>query len=206
MKTPSFLYLYKGKEINVYVSKRYQRNIYYRYRADGFYISCPPLTSKAVLVKGLDTFSEKLVERYTQRNAHYSFENDFIYLLGEKVSLSSLNIFQEEDLEEFLKSFALQNIELLVRKNEAIMGITSPYKIKIKKTVAQFGSNSRRTHTLSFQENLVHFSLDIIESVVIHELAHEFHHNHQEEFYNCVYSYCPSYKNLQRKLKKGIHL
>ena len=93
----------------------------------------------------------------------------------------------------------------LVRKNEEIMGIPEPYKVKVKTTERQFGSNSKRTHTLSFQLDLVHYSPEIIESVVIHELAHEFERNHGKNFYNIVYKFCPKYKELQRKLKKGIH-
>ena len=68
-----------------------------------------------------------------------------------------------------------------------------------------FGSNSSRTHTLSFQINIMHYSEEIIETVVIHELAHEFERNHGKKFYNIVYKYCPRYKELQKKLKKGIH-
>jgi len=205
MKTSEFLYKYKNKDIPVHVTHSRQRNIYYRYRKDGFYVSAPYLTGKKVIEKGLDKFADRLVQQFEKSHSNYSFENDFLYLFGEEYSLNSLNIENPQELQAFLQEKAMISITDLVRKNEEIMGISAPYKVKIKKTERQFGSNSKRTHSLSFQIDLVHYSKEIIESVVVHELAHEFERNHGKNFYNIVYKYCPNYKELQKKLKKGIH-
>ena len=116
-----------------------------------------------------------------------------------------MNIKNEEDLRLFLKNIALKTLTEEVHKYETIMGIEKPYKIRVKDTCRQYGSNSKRTHSLSFQTSLIHYSLDIIDTVVVHELAHEFERNHQKAFYNVVYNFFPNYKELQRKLKRGIH-
>ena len=205
MKMSEFIYKYKDKDIPVHVRHSRQRNIYYRYRKDGFYVSAPYLVSQKTIVKGLDKFSEKLIIQFEKTTTNYSFENDFVYLAGERVSLKSLNIENSQELSIFLQKNAEILITELVRKNEEIMGISEPYKVKVKPTERQFGSNSKRTHTLSFQLNLIHYSKEIIESVVVHELAHDFERNHSKNFYNIVYRYCPNYKELQKKLKKGIH-
>ena len=205
MKTSEFIYKYKDKDIPVHVRHSRQRNIYYRYRKDGFHVSAPYLVGQKTIVKGLDKFAEKLVEQFEKTTANYSFKNDFVYLAGEQVSLKSLNIENSQELSNFLQKNAEILITELVRKNEEIMGISEPYKVKVKPTERQFGSNSKRTHTLSFQLNLIHYSKEIIETVVVHELAHDFERNHSKNFYNIVYKYCPNYKELQKKLKKGIH-
>lgn len=205
METPAFYYVYKGKQYNVFISKRFQHNIYFRFRKDGFYVSCPRLTTQATILKGLDKYAGKLIDQYKKRNGNYSFEENYIYILGERYELTSFPIQNDREVQEYLTEIAKSTFEKLVRKNETIMGIKIPYKIKIKNTGSQFGSNSKTTHTLSFQFNLIHYSEEIIESVVIHELAHDFYRNHQEGFYEVVYKYCPRYKEIQRKLKKGIH-
>lgn len=205
MKISEFIYKYKNKEIPVHVRHSRQRNIYYRYRKDGFHVSAPYLTGQKTILKGLEKFADKLIVQFEKMNSNYSFDYDFVYLLGEQVSLKSLNIENMQDLHEFLQKNAEIYIKELVRKNEEIMGISEPYKVKIKPTERQFGSNSKRTHTLSFQIDLIHYSKEIIESVVVHELAHDFERNHGENFYNIIYKYCPNYKELQKKLKKGIH-
>ena len=205
MKTATFLYNFNNKDIPVYVKLSHQCNIYYRYREDGFYVSAPYRSSQKHIIRGLDKFAEKLVNQYVKSHSNYSFGDDFLYLLGEKESLSSFGIKNLQELQHFLQEKALILIKSLVRKYEGIMGISEPYRVSVKTTERQFGSNSKRTHSLSFQLDLIHYSVPIIESVVVHELAHEFERNHSKNFYNVVYSYCPDYKILQRKLKKGIH-
>ena len=78
------------------------------------------------------------------------------------------------------------------------------YKVRVQKMRSRFGSNSKHTKTLNFSTILLHYSLAIIDSVVVHELAHCFVYNHSKDFYNVVYKYCPNYKLVQAKLKKGI--
>ena len=56
---------------------------------------------------------------------------------------------------------------------------------------------------LTFDKDLIHYSLEIIDSIVIHELAHYYYHDHSHSFYNMVLKYCPNYKELQRKLTYG---
>ena len=205
MKTSEFLYKYKDKDIPVHVTYSRQRNIYYRYKKDGFHVSVPYLTSQKTIIKGLDKFAENLLKQFNNMNANFSFEEDYIYLIGEKYSLKSLNIENFQELSAFLREKAHFLLTALVRKNEEIMGVSAPYKVRVKATERQFGSNSKRTHSLSFQTSLIHYSEEIIETVVIHELAHEFERNHSKNFYNIVYKYYPNYKELQKKLKKGIH-
>lgn len=205
MKLTEFAYTYNNKEYVVHVKKQYQRNIYFRYKEDGFYITAPYLTDKKTIINGLNKYAGKLLNQYVNSHSNYSFENDFVYLLGEPVSLKSLNIENLQELQKYLREKAGIFITELVRKHEEIMGISKPYKVAVRNTVRQFGSNSKHTHALSFQISLIHYSPEIIETVVIHELAHEFERNHGKNFYNIVYSYCPRYKELQRKLKKGIH-
>ena len=85
------------------------------------------------------------------------------------------------------------------------MGITHTYKIRVRKMKSRYGSNSRKTMSLAFNLSLVHYSPEIIDSVIIHELVHDKVFNHSEKFYNEVYKYCPNYKALKRKLNKGIY-
>jgi len=205
MKYLELVYKYKEKDYPVHITYGRQRNIYYRFKEGSFYITAPYLTSKNQIQKGLEKFAEKLIQRDIKIHSNYSFEDDYLFILGEKRKLSEFALQNNEDLDKFLKVKSLEVLTYLVRKNEQIMEIEKPYKISVRHTKNQFGSNSKKTHHLSFQIELVHYSMEIIETVVIHELAHEFERNHSKNFYNIVYKYCPNYKELQRKLKRGIH-
>ena len=205
MKTSEFVYLYKNKEYPVHVTYKRQRNIYYRYKEDGFHVSAPYLVGKKTIIQGLDKFSDKIIGQYEKSHSNFSFEEDYVWLLGEQISLSSQNIKNMQDLSSYLQKNATFFITEVVRKYERIMGVSESYKVKVRDTERQYGSNSKRTHTLSFQTGLIHYSPEIIETVVVHELAHDFERNHSKNFYNIVYSFSPKYKEIQKKLKKGIH-
>ena len=206
MKQKEFEFVKDNVTYKVFVTyKSFQRNIYFRYKKDGFYVSAPYLTTNKAIIKGIEKFFPKLIEQHERETSHFSFEDDYVYLLGEKLFLSSLNIKDEKELNLFLKKESLRILLEEVEKYQQIMDISTSYKVKIRNTTRQYGSNSKKTHTLSFQTSLIHFSLDIIDTVVVHELAHHFERNHQKGFYEIVYKYSPDYKSLQKKLKKGIH-
>lgn len=205
MENPSFIYIYEGKQYNVFIKKQRQNNIYYRYKSDGFHISCPRFASQGKIVEGLNKFAGRLLKTYKASNSNFSIEDNSVFILGENYEISSLNLKNIEELQGFLKKKAKKVITEIVRQKEQEMGIKEPYKITVRNMTTRFGSNSRQTHRLSFQISLIHYSYEIIESVVVHELAHYFYMDHQKKFYEVVYKYCPNYNEVQRKLKKGIH-
>lgn len=205
MKQKQLVFIKDDVTYNVFVTYKYQRNIYFRYRDGAFYVSAPLFTSDRRIEILFNKFFPKLVKPTSANTEHYSFSEDFVYILGEKESLSSLNIQNEEELQRFLKKKAFDFLSEEVQKYQQIMGISVPYRVRIANTKNQYGSNSKKTHTLSFQTKLIHYSIDIIDTVVVHELAHEFERNHQKHFYEIVYKYSPNYKELQKKLKRGIH-
>ena len=75
-----------------------------------------------------------------------------------------------------------------------------PTGIKITSAKKRFGSCNGK-NSLCFSYFLMKFSDDVIDYVVIHELAHIKHHNHSRQFYDLVEQYMPDYKQAERKLK-----
>ena len=60
------------------------------------------------------------------------------------------------------------------RYYEKIIGVKKPYKVKIRKMTTRYGSNSLTTHSITYSLVLVHYSIDVVDSIIIHELAHAF--------------------------------
>ena len=197
MKTVIYQANYDGKIINVPITFKRQKNIYLRHSSKGYFCTAPTFSSKKCIFKFIDESLPKLEKRINKNNHREAPSGiDYTYLLGEKV-----NFIDKNTLYEIAKTMLTR----FTREYEKIMGITDPYKIKIKETKSRYGSNSKTTHTISYQLDLIHYSEDIIKSVVIHELAHNFVRNHQKAFYNVVYKYCPNYNILRKKLIKGIY-
>ena len=210
--TSAFIYSRDGKNYQVIVTKKKSRSIRYKYREGAFHVTAPKLTSEATIVKGLDKFFNRL----TKENPHYSgITDNYIYLLGKKIAIqeegkivfsdgSFINYENKEDLMKQLKKWFLKYVTYRHRQYEKTMG-TYENKVRVRNMYTRYGSNSMTNRSITYSLILMHYSSDVIDSVIVHELAHCFNGRHDEKFYKIVYKYCPNYKNLHTRLRKGIY-
>ena len=156
--------------------------------------------------------SEKKISLF---NSSLYIGKDYIDILGKRkrlvvlnegmnaISIDDMVVNKRENIDSILKKFTLDIITQEVRKLEKIMLIPIEHKIKITAMRSCSGKNYYQKKLLTFDKDLIHYSLEIIDSIVIHELAHYYYHDHSPLFYNMVLKYCPNYKELQRKLTYG---
>jgi len=106
-------------------------------------------------------------------------------------------------LERFLKNTATkyltQKTAILAKK----MQITYQ-KIGIRQQKSRWGSCSSQGN-LNFNWRLIHYSPEIINYVIIHELAHRQEANHSKKFWQLVAQYDPDYKKHKNTLKKRLY-
>ena len=206
----NFFYKVNDKEYEVVVTTKRIRNNHYRFKEGKFYISCYPLTPKATLVKGLDQFAEKLIKMNAKESP---LGDDCIYIFGEKLIInqsgklkiegySDISYKSHEDLLKKIKPVFLEILTNRVRKYEKEMKLPS-YRVTVRRMSTRHGSNSKSSKHLTFAFHLLHYSFPIIDSVIVHELAHIVEYNHSNKFYDVVYKYCPEYDKYHKKLRKG---
>jgi len=80
------------------------------------------------------------------------------------------------------------------------MGVT-PIAVKINGAKTHWGSCSGK-NSINFSWRLVMADDDVIDYVVVHELAHIKEHNHSDRFWAVVEGVLPDYKARQAKLKE----
>lgn len=206
------VYLHNGKEYKVVITRKRMRTIRYYYKDGTFKISAPfHYASKKMIMDGLNKYADKLINLDARELAS---GDNFIYLLGHKISISFpgemnfsdgsvLEYKDREQLEKKLKKWFLEYITSRNQYYEQVMGIRMPYKVRVRKMTTRYGSNSKSTHSITYSLVLMHYSCEIIDSVIVHELAHHFVRDHSQKFYNVVYQYCPNYKVLHKRLRKG---
>ncbi len=207
------IYELDGKDYTVNIFYKQMRNIHYRFINGEFKVTCPPLTTNKAVIDGLNKFARKLVQKAHDQEL---YTDEFIYVFGHRCYLTfpsgeinftnypTLKYDSKEQLERKLKKLLLEYITKRVRYYEDIMGINDHYNVRVRVMKTRYGTNSVKTHTLTFAWMLVHYEPEIIDTVVVHELCHYFYFDHSKNFYNTVYKYCPDYDTIQKKLKKGI--
>lgn len=208
----TFTYVHDDKTYLVTLTTKRVRSIRYRYRDGGFNVTAPYLTSKQTIIKGLDKFYDRL----TVENPHCSGQTDeYIYLLGKKIALqsegkinfsdgSSLIYHNKEELDKKLKKWFLNYITYRHRIYEKKMN-SFENKVRVRKMYTRYGSNSIGKKSITYSTILMHYTPDVIDSVIVHEIAHCFETGHDAKFYKIVHKYCPNYDFLHDKLRKGIY-
>lgn len=88
-----------------------------------------------------------------------------------------------------------------VRIRAKQMGV-QPASMAIRNQRARWGSCSTRG-ALSFNWRLIMAPPEVLDYVVVHELAHMMEHNHSKAFWSIVSSYCPDYLAYRNWLKQN---
>ena len=206
-------YEYKGVTYKVEVTYKKMKNIVYRFRKGVLLVSCSRKITNKQILDGLDKYKDRLL---SNAQYHDGQNDEGIYILGVFNKFNSeqriyftdgsyIYYKDKEHLQTQLKQFFIKILLPRVRYYEQMMEIKKPYKVKVKKMVSRLGSNSSRTRTVSFALSLVHYSLDVIDAVIVHELAHEYIRNHSKKFYDIVLKYYPDYYNQHDKLRKRLY-
>ena len=205
--TRKFLYNLDGQEYEVLITYKRIRNIHFRYENGIFLISCSRLVRMSAIKSGLDKYARKLRDRNPKSQA---FGEDFVYLFGCKIPvtypglicLNNETKIHFKDKDDLLKKMRKYFLEYMAsRTNDYAGSMKCPaYAIKVRQMKSRYGSNNRTNKTITYSMTLLHYSKEIIDSVIVHELAHCFVYNHSDSFYRVVYKYCPEYDKLRKKL------
>ena len=208
MKTnKEFIYQVDNHDYQVIITYKNIKNIHYRFDGEKFLISAHRLTPMKLIKNGLDKYALKLIKRSVKIKAE---RDNYIYIFGNKIMLSHpgeinfsdgsvISYKDNDDLNKKLKKWFLN---VLKRRTEyyAKLMHAPAYLVKLRKMKSRYGSNNRNTKTITYSLTLIHYSLEIIDSVVVHELTHCFVYDHSDNFYRLLYKYCPNYDTLRKKL------
>lgn len=103
-----------------------------------------------------------------------------------------------QEIEDY-KNMAKEIIPRRVEYYSKIMELF-PTGVKITSAQKRLGSCSYK-NSLCFSYKLMQYPQDVIDYVVVHELAHIEHKNHGKDFYNLISQYIPDYKDKIYKIK-----
>ena len=109
----------------------------------------------------------------------------------------------EEELQKKLKKFYISNFKKTVNQRVKIYQDklrVKPKSIEVNESKTKWGTCSS-SRNITFNYMLVMVPLELIDYVVIHELCHILHMNHDRSFWRKIGSIIPDYKKKDEQLK-----
>ena len=125
-------------------------------------------------------------------------EDEFLYLGVRK----KLEDFKIKNIDTFYKKEIVKYLPNLVDIYSKKMNLT-PTSLKYRKNKRTWGSCNYK-NGLNFNILLMKFPIELMEYVVIHELAHIKHKNHSKKFWDLVEEFCPDYKQREKIFKNFL--
>ena len=139
------------------------------------------------------------IENSISKMINKSIQKDEFLLLGEikkieEHKIKNIDVFYKNEIQKILP----QKVEEFSKKMNLF-----PTSISYRKNKRTWGSCNYK-NGLNFNILLMKFPIEIMEYVIIHELAHIKYKNHSKDFWNLVYKYCPNYKEIEKEFKNFL--
>ena len=203
------------KKYKVVVVKKNNKNTYLKVTPD---LTILITTNKFVTKKEINNLLIKhkdfLIKNIKKAEKQLAKQQDFYYLgnkydiiimpslkqielSNDKIYVSSVEKLDNWYKEQTLNIFSKQ---LLSNYNLFEEPIIIP-KLRIRKMKTRWGVCNIEKQIITLNSELFKYDLDIINYVIIHELAHFIYPNHSKDFWALVSKYCPNYKKLRKELK-----
>ena len=211
-------YVIDNIDYEVVIIKKNNKNTYIRVKSDlKIYVTTSYFVSKKQIKYLLDKNILSIKKMINSCKVKNQKESSFYYLgkiydiifvsnLDNKIDILDNKIFviDQKYLDKWLKkqtinifSERLNNIYNLFEEN-----IPFP-KLKIRKMTTRWGVCNRKNKTVTLNSELIKYSINEIDYVIIHELSHFVYFDHSKGFWNEVSKYCPNYKEIRKVLKNG---
>jgi len=208
-------------------SKRASR-ISLKANINGFYLTVPVNSNEAkenIFLQNKKDWISKTYDYYKKFNSNFGKKYDdnlYIYYLGQKYTVNlvkdvvnnviisssinkiSFHLMNKKNYKKYIKNWYLRQSSIIINERITILSTLMNVKynkIKIKDNSSRWGSCSSKGN-LNFSLYLVAFPMDIIDYVIIHELAHLKEFNHSKKFWEIVMKMDQNYKQKICYLKK----
>jgi predicted metal-dependent hydrolase len=176
---------FNGVEINYRVVKKPIKNLYMEIKEDFVEIRCNAFVPKVRI--------ERFILKHAEHIIHKLSQKEFFYLFGVKYDKNAI------DVRELFKE-KLPPVVLTYLKEYSIKMNLHPSRVSFRFNKTRWGSCSAK-NSLSFNYYLAQLPKELIEYVVVHELAHIKHKNHSKKFWDEVRAFLPDVDERKKRLR-----
>ncbi|MBP7225388.1 MAG: M48 family metallopeptidase [Aliarcobacter sp.] len=149
--------------------------------------------------KDLISRKKEWIESSILKMQDKSINEDEFLLLGE---IKKIDEYKIKNIDTFYRKEIEKILPQKVQEHSIRMNLF-PTSISYRKNKRTWGSCNYK-NGLNFNILLMKFPLEVMEYVIVHELAHIKHKNHSKDFWNLVAIFCPNYKEIEKQFKKFL--
>ena len=204
-----------GKIYDVHITRKNNKNMYLRVKEDGIHITCNYLMPKSMIKSFIENNVSAIIkmDKHVQKKKE---KEESFYYLGNKYNVVILNTISKIEFsgdivfvknKTYLNTFLKNECERIFNDRVKIcynlFEENIPYpKVMIGKMRRKWGYCNKRQELIKLNFELIKYSIDEIDYVIIHELCHFLEFNHSPKFWQYVKKYKPNYKEIQKVLKE----
>ena len=156
--------------------------------------------SGQVTVRAPHTMPDSTIHRFLSQKESWILEH-----LSHTATEPAQPQAENPPLSEFRRSYYMESARKIFKRKTAAyarkMGVTYG-RITIREQKTRWGSCSSAGN-LNYNWRLIFAPEEIVDYIVVHELAHRLEMNHSKAFYNIVESVLPDYRKAQKWLREN---
>lgn len=205
----------KDQTFNVFITRKNNKNMYLRVKKDGIYITCNYFVTNSMIKSFIEKNEDDII-KMNETVQRKEKKNKEFYYLGNNYDVVVLNTVSKIEFvgnqvfvknKTYLNTFLKNECERIFNERVKIcynlFEEDIPYpKVMISKMKRKWGYCNKRQELIKLNSELIKYSIDEIDYVIIHELCHFLEFNHSKNFWNYVKKYKPNYKENTKVLKE----
>lgn len=204
---------YNDTSYEVVVLKKKNKNAYIRVKENIIEVIVPIYYTDK-MINSLISDNKEGIFRMLKKASKFEQMNEGFWYLGNRYDVietplynlefsnNKLYVKNMDELNKFIKKEAKVLFQERLDYWYSIFEENIPVPIlRIRKMKTRWGVCNRKSNTVTLNLELMKYTIDKLDYVVIHELSHFIHFNHSESFWKLVSKYCPNYKNIRKELR-----
>jgi len=203
----------KNTTFNVDITRKNNKNIYFRFKNDILCVTCNRFVSERDIERLINNNKESLYRMYTKIKKREDNNIGMTYLGNRVVIVYDTNIknnylenniiytknntsFEKWYKEECIRVFT-DRINILLDRFTNI----PKFSLRVRKMTSRWGVNNVTKKIITLNSELLKKDVKLIDYVIVHELCHFYEQNHSSAFWNQVSLRYPNYKLARKKLR-----
>lgn len=202
-------------EIKVKIVYKNNKNMYFRFDENAvLVVTCPKHTLDDEIFKLIHKNEDALLKMYEKSLEKKEYNEEF-WLLGKKYIVNYNKDFDNVEItgdyinakdENQLHDYVEEEINRVFKEEIDIcrqcFNNLPEFTLKTRQMKTRWGVCNRRDMTITLNKELIKKDIDLIDYVIIHEMAHFYEGNHSSKFWDIVALACPNYKERRARLRK----